>query len=280
MEWYFGSEAEDLVVPEAYEQQAQMISSPETWSHWDMTGFESSYPKKNFESNMNMTHDGLYNDSESLLWNDEADFQQFAKEEARINHMDDDDDDIFFSSLLEEDPTEDSSSTRLHDNTILGNNADIIKGKMVNSQYVGRYGQSNGSSRYQMPQYTSNESSMEASVLNDLERVTAQFTNKTRLCFRDAFYRLAESSKESLNSCQAEESMMTSNDDTLRAGETEDTESKTNVIDRAVANLIFHKYEFDDTCSQQQTDYNNDVEVPITDVQDSGVTTTNCFLNY
>ena len=85
---------------------------------------------------------------------------------------------------------------------------------------------------------------MEESVLNDLERVTAQvrlvglylecstfskpvntltnicffpfqFTDKTRICFRDALYRLAESSKQSLSSCQDGESMMTSNDDTL-----------------------------------------------------------------
>ncbi|KAM0064767.1 putative LNK family protein [Helianthus debilis subsp. tardiflorus] len=161
-----------------------------------------------------------------------------------------------------------------------------MEGEMVNSQYVARHGQSIGSSKYlkthdfsppadwangevsttyQMPKYTSNENSMEAFVLNDLERVTAQFTDKTRICFRDAFYRLAESSKQPFNSCQNGESSMISDDDTLRAGETEDAESKTNVIDRAVANLIFHKSDFDDT---YQTDYNDDAEVPFRGMQE------------
>ncbi|KAI3742862.1 hypothetical protein L1987_60560 [Smallanthus sonchifolius] len=235
-------------------------------------------------SNNSSMSQELYNNGGSLLWNDQADFQQFAEEEARINHMDD----IFFSSLLEEDPAKDSTDPR--DNTILGNNANIVEGEMVNSQHVGRHGQSIGSSRYlkthafspstdwangevsttyQMPKpYTSNENSMEESVLNDLEKVTAQFTAKTRICFRDAFYRLAESSKQSLNSCQDEESMMTSNDDTLRAGKTEYSESKTNVIDRAVANLVFHKFDFEDLCSQHQTDYNHDAEVPVRRMQE------------
>lgn len=60
---------------------------------------------------------------------------------------------------------------------------------------------------------------------------------------------------------------------TPRDGETEVSESKTNVIDRAVANLMFHKFDYDDnenlqlrqvvSCSQHQTDYNNDAQVPI-----------------
>lgn len=119
MEWYFDREVDDLVVPKDYEQ-TQMISSPDSWSQWGMTGFGNSFPKKNFGSNM--THEELafnggkdfytsinmvdsnnersksnnssmsqelYNNGGSLLWNDQADFQQFAEEEARINHMDD-----------------------------------------------------------------------------------------------------------------------------------------------------------------------------------------------
>ncbi|XP_021993904.1 protein LNK3 isoform X3 [Helianthus annuus] len=278
MEWYYGTGEEDLVVPKDYEK-AQTIPSQESLLQWGMTSFGNSNPKKYFDSNINMTHEELYNNGGSLLWNDEADFQQFAEEEARINNMDDD---IFFS-LLEEDPINDSAKT--HDNTILGNNVDNIEGEMVNSQYVARHGQSIGSSKYlkthdfsppadwangnvsttyQVPkQYTSNENSMEAFVLNDLERVTAQFTDKTRICFRDAFYRLAESSKQPFNSCQNGESSMISDDDTLRARETEDAESNTNVIDRAVANLIFHKSDFDDTCNRHQTNYNDDAEVPL-----------------
>ncbi|XP_024983617.1 protein LNK3-like isoform X2 [Cynara cardunculus var. scolymus] len=310
MEWYFGNEVEDLVVPKDYEQP-EMISSPESWSQWGINAFGGSdFPKKNYNSNANanMTREeltfnggknfytsidmddsnngrqksnnssmnqGLYNNGGSLLWNDQADFQQFTEEEARINHMDD----LFFS-LLEEDPTKDS--TESHDNTMLDNNVNIFKGEMVSSQNVGSHGQNTGSSKYlkthafspsndwsnevstpyEMPeQYTNDENSMEESVLKDLERVTALFTDKTRICFRDAFYRLAESSKQSVNSCQDGEPMMTSNDDTLRSGETEVSESKTNVIDRAVASLMFNKFDYED--NDHQTDYEDDAEVPI-----------------
>lgn len=123
MEWYFGNQVDDLVVPKDYEQQ-EMITSPESWSQWGMTGFGgSSFPKKSFNSNTNMTREELtfnggknfytsinvaadsnnersksnnssmsqelYSNGGSLLWNDQADFQQFTEEEARINHMDD-----------------------------------------------------------------------------------------------------------------------------------------------------------------------------------------------
>ncbi|KAD3336795.1 hypothetical protein R6Q59_028156 [Mikania micrantha] len=306
MEWYFGN---DLVVPKDYEQ-AEMISSPEleSWSQWGMTGFGSSFSRKSFDSNVNMTHEELtfnggkdfytsidmadsnneksksnnssmsqelYNNGGSLLWNDEADFQQFAEEEARINHMDD----IFFSSLLEEDPT------KPHDKTVLGNTANIIEGEMVNlardehsigsSKYVKtraflpstNWANGEVSTTYRPPkQYTSNVNSMEESALNDFERVTAQFTDKTRICFRDAFYRLAENSKQSHNSCPV--SMMICHDDTLRVAETNDSESKTNVIDRAVASLVFHNFSLEDTCIQHQIEHNDVAEVPIRGMQE------------
>ncbi|XP_071690183.1 protein LNK3-like isoform X2 [Rutidosis leptorrhynchoides] len=330
MEWYFGKEVDDLVVPKDYEQQS-MITSPESWSQWGMNGFGgSSLPNKSFNSNTKLTREELtfnggknfytsidmaadsdnersksnnssmsqelYNNGGSLLWNDQADFQQFTEEEARINHMDD----IFFS-LLEEDPSKRSSGP--HDNTIIGNNVNIFNDEMLSSQNIDGdeqslssskylkthafssstdWGNAEASTTYHMPtQYATNENSMEESVLNDLERVTAQFTAKTRICFRDAFYRLAESSKQPINSCPDGESMVTSNDDLLRARETEDTESKTNVIDRAVANLMFHKSdveEIDDqqqqqqqrafSCYQHQTDYDNYAEVPVRGMQE------------
>lgn len=61
----------------------------------------------------------------------------------------------------------------------------------------------------------------------------------------------------------------------FRAVETEDSESKTNVIDRAVASLVFHKFDFEDSCIQHQTNYDDDAEVPF-----RGMQTTNCLLNY
>lgn len=47
----------------------------------------------------------------------------------------------------------------------------------------------------------------------------------------------------------------------FRVVETEDSESKTNVIDRAVASLMFNKFDLEDT--DNQTNYDGDAEVPM-----------------
>jgi len=107
------------------------------------------------------------------------------------------------------------------------------------------------SGRGGVSRYEEEEKSPEESVLQELERVTSQLTEQTRTCFRDALYRLAENSKQqTVNSNQngghmAEEDdlMMVDDDESLRLGKTEATESKTNAIDRAIANLMFKKTE-------------------------------------
>ncbi|XAR54481.1 hypothetical protein NMG60_11029626 [Bertholletia excelsa] len=92
------------------------------------------------------------------------------------------------------------------------------------------------------------EASLEVSVLQELERVMVQLPVKTRICFRDALYRLATNSKQHLMNSQNgnlnPESLPPStaiHDQTPRLENTKNKESKTNVIDRAVANLMFCK---------------------------------------
>lgn len=96
--------------------------------------------------------------------------------------------------------------------------------------------------------YMDEETSPEESVLQELGRLTSQLTKKTRTCFRDALYRLAENSKQhTANPSQngdlilEEHVPMMGDDETSRLVKTEATESKTNAIDRAIANLMFHK---------------------------------------
>ena len=81
--------------------------------------------------------------------------------------------------------------------------------------------------------------------------VMAQLSNKTRICFRDGFYRLAKNSKENpiaLNQhgnlhVQTHRPMWTISEEKTRFGRKEITELETNTIDRAIANLTFNKME-------------------------------------
>ncbi|XP_061366729.1 protein LNK3-like isoform X2 [Gastrolobium bilobum] len=95
------------------------------------------------------------------------------------------------------------------------------------------------------------QSSVEKSTLQDLEMVTAQFTEKTRICFRDALYRLARNTKlrhhvvEDLDGdLNMQQSMLQAvHNETLRSEDKKPMESETNIVDRAVANLMFNKME-------------------------------------
>ncbi|XP_015063200.1 protein LNK3-like [Solanum pennellii] len=84
------------------------------------------------------------------------------------------------------------------------------------------------------------EISMEESVLQHLENLTSQLTEETRICFRDSLYRLAGNSKH--DACQSRNAMP--DQDSMRFNKEETTESRTNVIDRTVANFLFSNVEF------------------------------------
>ncbi|CAK9133667.1 unnamed protein product [Ilex paraguariensis] len=95
------------------------------------------------------------------------------------------------------------------------------------------------------------ETSVEESALQELERVKAQLTEKTRLCFRDALYRLAENSKQDKVIHKQDEELLLekhsqsmSSHETFRLGKREARELRTNAIDRAIANLLFNKMDF------------------------------------
>ncbi|KAJ1413472.1 hypothetical protein SESBI_19547 [Sesbania bispinosa] len=94
------------------------------------------------------------------------------------------------------------------------------------------------------------QSSFEESTLQDLEMIVSQFTEKTRLCFRDALYRLARNTKQhhvvedldgGLN--MQPEMPWAVHNEILRSEDKKPIESETNSVDRAVANLMFNKME-------------------------------------
>ncbi|KAE8713844.1 putative orf protein [Hibiscus syriacus] len=109
--------------------------------------------------------------------------------------------------------------------------------------------------------FVSEGMSLEESVLNELEMVTTQLSDKTRICFRDAFYRLANNSKQNPVALDKQGNLhaQTHQVDNLggenkvqlvafyynlqyfQVWEKGKMESETNTIDRTIANLTFDK---------------------------------------
>ncbi|KAI3415031.1 uncharacterized protein J3R85_015614 [Psidium guajava] len=129
--------------------------------------------------------------------------------------------------------------------------------------------------------------SPEEYVLWELETVMAQLSEKMRICFRDALYRLADNSKQ--HPVKAESHSGNSGPDrsplwtlgaTSRRSRNVAKESETNVIDRAIANIMFNRMDInlqDSTaigsdsfehdivgaCDPYTTKGSNDFEVPV-----------------
>ncbi|KAM4072552.1 hypothetical protein ACB094_11G146000 [Castanea mollissima] len=92
------------------------------------------------------------------------------------------------------------------------------------------------------------DTSLEESVLHELELVMEQLPEKTRICFRDALYRLAKNSKPHMETLSNDGYLvmeksppLTTQDVTMRSESKKAVESETNTIDRAIANLMFNK---------------------------------------
>ncbi|XP_020240023.1 protein LNK3 isoform X1 [Cajanus cajan] len=81
--------------------------------------------------------------------------------------------------------------------------------------------------------------SLEEFTLQDFEMIIAQFTEKTRIGFRDAMYRLARNTKQHV----VEDLDGALNNETMRSEVKKPMESETNRVDRAVASLMFNKME-------------------------------------
>lgn len=93
------------------------------------------------------------------------------------------------------------------------------------------------------------ERSFKAKVLQDLVHVIGQMTPNTRICFRDALYRLANSSKQEAFLSYEEGGELSMDDlsssfnqcETSKSGESKFIGPETNIIDRTMANLMFNQ---------------------------------------
>ncbi|ESW05676.1 hypothetical protein PHAVU_011G200200 [Phaseolus vulgaris] len=91
--------------------------------------------------------------------------------------------------------------------------------------------------------------SLEEFTLQGFEMLIAQLSEKTRICFRDALFRLAKNTKQhveedldgDLNMHQERPHSVYNG--TMRSEDKKPMESETNSVDRAVANLMFNKME-------------------------------------
>uniref|UniRef100_A0ACD5VMR0 Uncharacterized protein n=1 Tax=Avena sativa TaxID=4498 RepID=A0ACD5VMR0_AVESA len=88
----------------------------------------------------------------------------------------------------------------------------------------------------------------EVAVLEELEDIMFQLTKKTRVCLRDAFYRLAESSEAQCTAANGgtitssnEQSFQQSEGIESSASTSDQAERETNAIDRTVAILAFNQ---------------------------------------
>ncbi|KAL8154875.1 hypothetical protein AgCh_000284 [Apium graveolens] len=270
MEWYFSNDGDDLVVPKDM-KQIDRLPSPNSWSEWGV----SDFPKKNFDGenlcdeldlSISRHHMGCSSNS-SMGYGYQNNLQQWGTPSHRPSDIQMDE--IYMNSLLDEDlatenlygsssfsppsnsngfggsnyfdndtfsPTKDWN--REASNSFPSGKEPVLKDSVASEHGTGR-------------EYMHDQTSIEESVLQELEMVTSKLNLKTRNCFRDSLYRLAENSRTNTStSVQNGDDVLekttveTVNNDKFRVQETEATESKTNAIDRAVANLMFAKMDF------------------------------------
>ncbi|OAY53349.1 protein LNK3 [Manihot esculenta] len=324
MDWYFGSNIQELVVPKDQEI-SDGFPSPESWLKWGINESETfGFPTKAFvihsklaqeeEINFNFTnndvelesciHDNKDQSSSSiggggsseeslhhqtaLFCDQQLDYQLDGL--AGFQQMDD----LFLSSLIE-DPleTDNLHSSHCFEPELLVQDVNILRNTMLDTQSVSSDAYSMGSSKYlkthafspsvdqekgkvsalaftpsnskqknwplleapvikvlapfEHNECKDKETSIEESVLLDLEMVMAQLTEKTRICFRDAFYRLAQNSRQHVptqnqnGNLSMETPPWTSQEDKMRPGGKKTMEMETNTIDRTIANLMFNK---------------------------------------
>ncbi|KAB2083871.1 hypothetical protein ERO13_A05G283500v2 [Gossypium hirsutum] len=262
MDWYLCNGMEDLVVPRNQELEDN-IPSPESWSKWEFsppenfndecfgvdTNLSGGKPKFSGKlcpdvadvkdpSTCSSVYGGFLN--QGHISQQQTDYQ--LHDFGRFEQLDD----IFLGSLLE-DPTwsEDLQKSfcfspeyecEMMATDHLLEDASFAKILVPPEQIT-----ANG--------LVSKGMSLEESVLKELEKVTAQLSDKTRICFRDAFYRLAKNSKQNpvaLNQqgnlhVRTHSPKWTISEEKIRSGKKETTESETNTIDRTIANLTFDK---------------------------------------
>ncbi|KAL3629972.1 hypothetical protein CASFOL_026284 [Castilleja foliolosa] len=257
MEWYSSTVTEDFSVPNG-EEIFDKLPSPNSWPSWGKLA-------------------GTFN-SQSVYPDELSDMQ--IDDDLSVS---DEADDIFFRSIFKAGtPTIDEYACPADFTQI--SSMDDTEESSNSFQNTGRLPQATepeleihiSEEPFNGPEVDMLE---EESVLLDLQISTLQLSKKSRICFRDSFYRLAENSrnqaectrngKDNLETCKPS----TTNSGPFRSLESEAEISENNAIDRTVATLLFSTMECCnlDTETQTSTDHDSisiyavpggDAEVP------------------
>ncbi|XP_021762395.1 protein LNK4-like isoform X2 [Chenopodium quinoa] len=253
-EWYYGNDGD--VVVQRDQEYFDRLPSPDSWSQWETRGIggNSGWPNT-FDSETDSADDIFLS---SLLEDDVLPLQSLyigmPSESDSTNKM------MKFQSI--------SCDTDGEGNLTCFTNPNLSCSQSSDNEYshASKLRTRNNSGRSSCPsvevpetrdQVPSNHeeqmktrkleandlSSIEESVLMGLETVLNQLSDETRICLRDSMYRLAEHSEQqtSNNAMADEPSLPETSDECSRSRTMEIPESETNVIDRAVAYMMFNK---------------------------------------
>ncbi|KAL2337222.1 hypothetical protein Fmac_011668 [Flemingia macrophylla] len=286
MDWYYESGVNDYLVP-GEEDLLDSHPSTDYWSNWGISATEGFNSPKNFfimdffEERFNnqielepSLHDKDQSSSSSICG--ELPQQSFHRTTLSFHHPSyqlqdlprfESLNDTFLDSVPEDLPCVDVENRDKSTNISTGNQCsssgifdkDITASKSVSSS-------ESKDCLYIEPELakvldsledcSKNDSmhgqpSPEEFILKDLEMVIGQFTDRTRICFRDALYRLARNTEEYVTLDQHEKLNLheatpnTDHNETIkRSQEKRSRESETNNIDRIIANLMFKSMEF------------------------------------
>ncbi|KAF8115607.1 hypothetical protein N665_0025s0075 [Sinapis alba] len=267
MDRYSRRNGEDLVVPN-YHETSDSYPSSDMWGGWSMNSQKAAEKCFDFDVINNGFSGGLYSQMDMEMETGTSGEVVEEEESKRLksagcfynsaSSLHDFDgiqqmDDVFLSSILEDVP----GNGNLHwfkdsDNNNSPGSSSVAYLDTLDGREVPMF-QYNWEACNDMPLMEGEEPmkisenieepSTEEVVLQDLQRATEKLTDVTRKCFRDTFYRLAKNSQhkcESGNIINSEEFL---EDTTFSENMNHKTESETNSIDRAVANLTFNNME-------------------------------------
>ncbi|XP_057727919.1 protein LNK3-like isoform X1 [Arachis stenosperma] len=269
MDCYDGHGIHDFILPK-YEDLFNACS-PENWSRWELSApnareVELSYIDKYFIEKIDLG--ASQQDSSSVCGPQPSQQMAFSHNEPNYELQDlssfEQIDDIFVDSLFEGPPCVENSqkSFFLCPEKCCCNIPDQLQKDFEASTFVPCDSESKDCLDVEEPMFeeldafewcsrdeTMDEQfSLEESILQNLETVIVQFNEKTRICFRDALNRLARNTKQqAAGENQNQDLYMVKaipqavHGLTERSEEKEPMESETNIVDRAVANLLFNK---------------------------------------
>ncbi|KAG2262917.1 hypothetical protein Bca52824_069996 [Brassica carinata] len=271
MDRYSRRNGEDLVVPN-YHETSDSYPSSDMWGGWSMNSQKAADKCFDFDVINNGFSGGLYSRMDmEMEMGTSGELKQEEEEEEEeskrlksagcfynsgsslhdfdgIQQMDD----VFLSSILEDVPGNGNLQWfKESDNNSPGSSSvaylDTLDGREVPMyQYNWEACNDLPLMEGEQPMKISEnmeEPSTEEVVLQDLQRATEKLNDVTRKCFRDTFYRLAKNSQLKCDSGNINTEEFLQDTTTFSGDINQKTESETNSIDRAVANLTFNNME-------------------------------------